>query len=75
MTPEQQSVTRTSDTNNCTFIKTANFEVPDPSNKHYYAAIHTVDAGGDSYKPHSSGKDMAEGMKTWTTNIAIYKSK
>ena len=75
MTPEQQSVTRTSDTNNCTFIKTAYFEVSDPSKKHYHAAIVTVNAGGDSYKPLSSGKDMAVGMKTGTTNIAIYKCK
>ena len=75
MTPEQQNVTRISETNNCKFIKTAYFEVSDPSKKHYYAAINTANAGGDSYKTLTSPKDMAVGMKITTTNIAIYKCK
>ena len=75
MTPEQQNVTRISETNNCKFIKTAYFEVSDPSEKHYYAAKITANAGGDSYKTLTSVKDMAVGVEMGMTNIAIYKCK
>lgn len=75
MTPEQQNVTRISETNNCKFIKTVYFEVSHPSKKHYYAAKITANAGGDSYKTLTSAKDMAVGVKMATANIAIYKCK
>jgi hypothetical protein len=75
MSPDQQNVAPISETNSCKFIKTAYFEVSHPAKMHYYAALNTTNAGGDSYKILTTGNDMALGMKILTVNIAIYKCK
>jgi hypothetical protein len=64
-----------SDTNKCQFIKTAYFEVSHPSKMHYYAALNTAKAGGNSYKVQYSGEEKVFGLLVLKTNIAIYKCK
>jgi hypothetical protein len=75
MTPDMQKVTPITDTDKCQFIKTVYFEVSHPSKMHYYAALNTTKAGGDSSKILSTGDDRAFGVKIQMVNIAIYKCK